>query len=335
MPKPPEAAPRRIVFLAYEGFELLDLSGPSAVFSTANRLSRSALYEQIVVAPEGGGVVSSGGLPIAARPCAAQKFRATDTVLVMGAYREALVEAMRSAPLAAVLRRAAARAERYGSICAGTFLLASAGLLRGRRVATHWRGCAPLAAGYPETIVEADALYVVDDRLWTSAGATTGIDMALAMLERDHGSRLMAAVARYLVVYVHRPGHQSQFSSLLEAQTAADGAFAETIAWLERNLHAPLKVADMAARAGMSERSFQRKFVEATGVGPAKYLERLRLDQAKRYLEAGRPAKAVAGRVGYASESAFRNAFAARFGISPAHHQRMQRDGRPRGTAPR
>lgn len=319
---------RRIVFLAYDGFELLDLSGPSAVFSTANILSRKQLYDTSVASPHGGRVAASCGVGVDTVPCAGLRFRAGDTVLAMGAYAGPLGEAMASRTLLSALKRAAKSSERYGSVCAGTFLLGEAGLLSGRRAVTHWRGCAILAQRHPDAVVDADALYVVDGRLWTSAGVATAIDMALCMLERDHGARLMGMVARQLVVYAHRPGHQSQFSALLEAQSAADGVFSETIAWLERNAEKPLKVADMAAKARMSERTFHRRFVEATGVGPAKYFERLRLETAKRYLEAGQPPKAVAARVGYASESAFRTAFSTCFGVTPAHHRRMQRGGR-------
>jgi transcriptional regulator GlxA family with amidase domain len=320
---------RRIVFLAYDGFELLDLSGPSAVFSTANILSRSPLYETLVASPRGGRVASSCGVCVDTRPCAGLRFRAGDTVLAMGAYAGPLGEAMASRTLLSALKRASKAADRYGSVCAGTFLLGEAGLLSGRRAVTHWRGCAILAERYPDATVEADALYVVDDRLWTSAGVATAIDMALCMLERDHGARLMGMVARQLVVYAHRPGNQSQFSALLEAQSAADSVFSDVVAWLARNPDKPLRVADMAAKARMSERTFHRRFTEATGLGPAKYFERMRLETAKRYLEAGQPAKTVAARVGYASESAFRSAFAARFGVTPAHHQRMQRGRAP------
>ncbi len=319
---------RRIVFLAYDGFELLDLSGPSAVFSTANVLSRASLYDTVVASPRGGRVVASCGLGIDSLPCARLRFRGSDTVLAMGAYAGLLAAALSSRTMIATLRRAAASAERYGSVCTGAFLLGEAGLLAGRRAATHWRGCALLAERHPEAIVEPDALYVAEDRLWTSAGVATAIDMALSMLERDHGARLMGMVARQLVVYAHRPGNQSQFSDLIEAQTAADGVFSDVIAWLERNPEKPLKVADMATRARMSERTFYRRFVEATGMGPARYFEQLRLENAKRYLEAGQAVKTVAARVGYASESSFRAAFAARFGVPPAHHRRMHRGGR-------
>jgi transcriptional regulator GlxA family with amidase domain len=316
---------RRCLFIVYDGFELIDLSGPVAVFSAANTLSQKPLYAIACASPKGGRVVSGCGIAIESVSCASVRLGPRDTVLAMGADRAPLMAAMHESAIARVLRAAAKRAERYGSVCAGTFLLGACGLLDGKRVTTHWSARERLAAYAPDAHVETDALYIANGPLWTSAGATTGVDMALAMVGRDHGAALMGAVARHLVVYAHRPGHQSQFSSLLDAQTAAEGVFAEVIAWMARNAERPIKVADMAARAKMSERSFYRKFVEATGIGPAKYLEGLRLEGAKRFLEAGEPAKTVAQRAGFRSESAFRAAFAARFGITPAHHRRMHR----------
>lgn len=325
---PPMSKTRRIVFLVYKGFELLDLSGPAAVFSTANALEREDLYDLVVASPSGGTVISSCGLGVGALRCKSLSISASDTVLVMGAYVRSLIGAMENNTLAETLRDASRRAERFGSVCAGTFVLSAAGLLTGRRVTTHWAGCAHLSATCKEASVEPNALYVVDRRLWTSAGVTTGIDMALAMLERDHGVDLMGRVAKQLVVYAHRPGHQSQFSAVLDAQSVADGSFSDLAVWLESKVGKPVKVEDMAKRAGMSERTFHRKFTAATGVTPSKFMEGLRLERAKRYLEANIPVKSVAGRVGFKSESAFRTAFRAHFGITPTHHARMHASAR-------
>jgi transcriptional regulator GlxA family with amidase domain len=214
-------------------------------------------------------------------------------------------------------------------VCTGTFLLAAAGLLSGRRAATHWAGAAHLGANFKETIVDSNTIYVVDGRLWTSAGGTTGIDMALAMLELDHGTRLMGRVAKQLVVYAHRPGHQSQFSSILDAQSVANGSFADLVIWLKNKIGESIKVSDMAKHVGMSERTFHRKFTSTIGVTPYKFLERMCLDRAKHYLEANISVKSVAVRVGFKSESAFRNAFRAHFGITPTHHARMHASAKP------
>jgi transcriptional regulator GlxA family with amidase domain len=325
---------RRIVFIIYAGFEMIDLSGPAAVFTTANRMARARLYQVKVISPDGGPILCSDGVSLLTTPCSKFRIAATDTVLATGAYAAPLRAAMASKKIASILRRASVQAERFGSICAGTFLLSTAGLLSGKRVVTHWRGCEELATHAPDATVESEALYIESDRMWTSAGATAGIDMALAIVERDHGRSLMGAVARQLLVYSHRPGNQSQFSSVLDAQVsrerhgkhvAANGTFAELSAWLQQQTGAPVKVAAMAAKVGMSERNFYRRFVEIIGVSPAKYMERLRLDAAKRYLENHQAPKVVAGRVGFQSESSFRSAFAACFGVTPAQYQRMQR----------
>ncbi len=322
----PPMTPRRILFLLYDGFELLDMAGPATVFSTANALSRRRLYDVITLAPAAS-VQSSGGLACAATPMKGYRFSTVDTVLAMGAHAAPLQRAMADPAIAALMRRAAARAERFGSVCSGAFLLAAAGLLDGRRATTHWDGCAPFRAAFPNVKLEPDALYVEDGALWTSAGVTTGVDMALAMLARDHGATLMGKVAKYLVVYAHRPGHQSQFSGVIDAQTRQHGQFTDLIAWMAEHLDRPLTVADMAARAGMSTRTFWRQFAAATGDTPGRCLETLRLDRARMALEAGEPVKVVASRVGFRSEAAFRALFTDRIGVPPSHYARMHASG--------
>lgn len=321
----PMSPKRRVVFLVYEGFELLDLSGPAAVFSTANVLAAKNIYDVAVVSPSGGVITSGCGIGVSSTQLASLSVGKFDTVLVVGAYEASLKLVMANTDIAKKLRSTSRRAERFGSICTGAFLLGAAGLLAGRRVATHWSGCARLGAAFENASVESNALYVVDGELWTSAGVTTGIDMALAMLEHDHGSRLMGQVAKQLVVYAHRPGHQSQFSSVLKVQSSADGAYSELTSWLENRLDKPIKVADMARQVSLSERTFHRKFSAATGITPSRFLEDLRLEWAKRHLEADLPVKSVAARVGFKSESAFRTAFRARYGVTPSHHARMHK----------
>jgi transcriptional regulator GlxA family with amidase domain len=318
---------RRIIFLVYDGFELLDLSGPSAVFSAANALKGQPLYEIVVISPLGGIVGSNCGVSIATRARNRVILGKQDTLLTVGAYEQPLRNAMSTRGVAETLTTASKKTERFGSVCTGAFLLASAGLLRGKSAATHWSACARLADSFSATTVDAEALYVKDGRLWTSAGVSAGIDMALAMLESDHGSAIMARVARHLVVYAKRPGHQSQFSALLEVQGKADGAFSELVAWLESKVSEPIRVSDMAEKAGMSERSFHRRFTTATGRTPSRFFEELRLERAMRLLEAGRPVKNVAATVGFRSESAFRTAFRARFGATPGQHARMHATG--------
>ena len=223
------------------------------------------------------------------------------------------------------LCRVAPRAKRYGSVCTGAFVLAAAGLLDGKRVATHWASCDRLADGFPALNVDADSLYVVDGKVWTSAGVTTGIDMALALVEADLGAATANLIARHFVLYARRPGYQSQFSPLLQAQTAAEAPFAALIDWMQENLDRPLDVPALAARAGLSERSFYRKFTEATGKTPAHFVEGLRLDAARTLLAQGLPLKAIAGKVGLSSPARLGQAFERRFGMAPSLFREMHR----------
>ncbi|MEP3464500.1 MAG: GlxA family transcriptional regulator [Parasphingorhabdus sp.] len=311
---------RRTLFLIYEGFELLDLSGPASVFSAANSLMEQTLYEVKTLSSQGGEIQSNAGLRIASESLSDVTLSKSDTILVTGAGRQSISNALTDTIMADWLARVALEAERYGSICSGAFLAANAGLLDGRKVTTHWAGRKTLAKTYPSASVESDALYVVDEGLWTSAGVTTGIDMALAMVERDHGATLMRQIARWLVIYAHRPGNQSQFSSLLEAQSAGDGIFADLITWIGKNLDRPLRLEELADRVTMSERTFRRKFTAQVGVSPSKFLEDMRLDRAKKLLSAKLPINVVASKVGFRSEAGFRTAFQRSFGITPSMH---------------
>lgn len=315
---------KRIIFVIFPGFELLDLSGPAAVFTHANMFLDAREQYEICCASRGAGLVAcSVGASISSVEFASLKLMKSDTVLALGAEEVYLRAALRDQAIVELLQRAARRSGRYGSVCVGAYLLGAAGLLDGVKATTHWEGCAKLQKMYPSAQIEDDALYVNDGNLWTSAGASAGIDMALAMLEADHGSKLMGQVAKRLVVYAHRPGYQSQFSTLLDAQSAADGQFSEFVVWLASQVGTALTVPDMAERVGMSERTFHRKFTLATGVTPAKYFEELCLQRAKVLLEAGEVVKQVATKVGFQSESAFRASFRSRFGITPRHHVLM------------
>lgn len=315
--------PRRIVFLLYPGFELLDLAGPSSVFKTANQLSQQVLYEICHISSVSAALQSDCGLSLQARSCYEFAYHKHDTVLVMGAPEPHLRIAMRDQDLRQHLQALVPHVERYGSVCSGSFLLARAGLLAQKQATTHWLATQKLQQAYPACDVLADALYVQDQQLWTSAGVSTGIDMALEMLKRDHGAALSQRVARQLVLYAHRPGHQSQFSQLLEVQGAAQGEFADLVSWLVSQLSHPVKVADMAQRVSMSERNFLRKFQAATQTTPAKFFEQLRLEHARHLLEQGYAIKQVCAQVGYRAESAFRCAFFARYGVNPGHVQEM------------
>ena len=217
----------------------------------------------------------------------------------------------------AALLRLAAKSERFGSVCTGGFVLAALGLLDGRRIATHWDASKPFSAAFPKVTVDPDALYVVDGQLWTSAGVTTGIDMALAMVAHDLDATVAGEVAKRLILYARRPGHQSQFSPVLKAQVRGDSPFADLIGWMQSNLDASLDVPSLAAPAGLTERTFHRKFVAATGETPARFVETARLDAARMLLSRGLSLKAVAAQVGLFPPARLADAFERRFGVAP------------------
>jgi transcriptional regulator GlxA family with amidase domain len=311
----------RIVLITYPGFELLDLSGPAAVFNNANRTlverETPPFYGLVLASAAGGPVESSSGIVVETRPLGEVAQDSEMTPLIVGAEREPLLAAMTDMALRAELAPLIERAARFGSVCSGGFVLAAMGLLQGVRVATHWDSCAPLTAAFPGVTVDADALYVVDGRCWTSAGVTTGIDMALAMVAADLDAGIAGEVAKRLVLYARRPGYQSQFSPILQAQIKGDSPFADLIAWMQANLAAVLDVPTLAERAGLSERSFHRKFTAATGSTPARFVETARLDMARLLLSRGVPLKSVAAEVGLSPAARLSAAFERRFGVSP------------------
>lgn len=313
--------PRRILFVVFDQFEMLDLSGPSSVFSAAQRFLKHPAYSVHTLSVTGGVVHCRAGIEVMTQSCEGFRVCPTDSILVVGGDNNAIAEISNHPRLHTWLTLNAPIAERFGSICSGALLLAANGLLDGRNATTHWADLALLARDYPAVNVQQDALYCIDDNLWTSAGVTTGIDMALAMLGKDHSSKIMQDVASWLVVYAHRPGHQSQFSELLAAQ--GQHVFADIVVWLDCNLHRPLKVQDMAEKSAMSERTFYRKFTDEVGYTPSKFLENRRLFRAKHLLEAGGVIKSVSTRVGYKSVLGFTKAFEAKYGISPALFKRL------------
>jgi transcriptional regulator GlxA family with amidase domain len=316
----PMAKLHRIALLAYEGCQLLDVTGPAAVFGAANEASGRPVYDLRIVSPDGGVVVSNSGVALHSRRIGGQP----DTLLVAGGSR-GLKTVTARADVRRWLAKAAPGAKRYGSVCTGAFVLAAAGLLDGRRVATHWANCDRLARNFPALDVDADSLYVVDGKVWTSAGVTTGIDMALALVEADLGAAVANLIARHFVLYARRPGYQSQFSPLLQAQTAAEAPFVGLIDWMQAHLDRPLDVPALAQRAGLSERSFYRKFTEATGKTPAHFVESLRLEAARTLLAQGLPLKAIAGQVGLSSPARLGQAFERRFGMPPSLFREMHR----------
>jgi transcriptional regulator GlxA family with amidase domain len=316
------ARPHRVRLLAYEGCQLLDVTGPAAVFGAANERGPTPFYDLAVLSPDGGAVKTNSGVALQSRKIGGQ----ADTLLVAGGSA-GLRAAMARDDVRRWLRQAAPKARRFGSVCTGAFVLAAAGLLDGKRVATHWASCDRLAENFPALSVDAEALYVVDGKVWTSAGVTTGIDMALALVEADLGATTANLIARHFVLYARRPGYQSQFSPMLQAQAAADAPFATLIDWMQDHLDSVLDVPTLARRAGCSERSFYRKFTEAAGKTPAHFVEDLRLDAARTLLAKGLSVKEIAGRVGLKSSGRLGQAFERRFGMAPSLFREMHATG--------
>ncbi len=328
----------RVALLVYPDFELLDATGPASVFGAANiMLGRSGCAEYYAVdmiSPRGGSVMSSCGVTVLTRALSETRIGDVDTLLVMGALEDPIMAVLGEPALQSWLPRCAQAARRFGSICAGAYILAALGLVNGRRVATHWEASAALAEHYPVVSVDPESIYLEDGNLWTSAGVTTGIDMALAMVASDLDASTAARVAQWLVLYARRPGHQSQFSPILRAQSKADNPFAELIEWLPANLHEPLDVRSLAERAGLSQRTFYRRFQAVTGEPPARYIESLRLDAARLLLMRGVSLKVIAVKVGLFPSVRLTTAFQRRFGVTPRLFREMHAIGNAQAIEP-
>lgn len=316
--------PGKIVFLAFNGAQLLDITGPFQVFAAANDELETPAYALTLASMDGDRVQTSAGLGIDARPISTVETQGIHTVIAVGGNGGDVKAAAQNEKGVNWLRQAALGAVRTASVCTGTFLLAHAGLADGRRVATHWKAANALQRLYPGLTVDSESLYVEDGPVWTSAGVAAGIDMALAMVERDLGRDLAMTVARRLVIYARRPGNQSQFSALLRGQSRASSPLGRTIDWMAQNIRNRISVAETAETAGMSERSFHRKFVAETGETPARYMETLRLEAARTLLETpDLPLKAVAADSGFGSQVRLIQAFERRFGLSPTAYRKL------------
>ncbi len=310
---------RQVAVVIFPGFQILDAAGPLAAFEIAGRL-REGAYALRVLAPGGGLVPSSSGAPMAAEPLDEGPF---DTVVVAGGDGTRALPAL--AAIVAWLKSAAPRARRVASICSGAYLLAEAGLLDGRRATTHWGRTDDFARRYPQVRLDADRIFVRDGDLWTSAGITAGIDLALAVIEEDLGLEVARRTAQQLVVHHRRPGGQSQFSALIDLG-GRTGRFAELMDWVRANLARPLTVEELADKAAMSPRNFARAFAAETGTTPAKAVERLRLEAARTEVEAGRlPIDRVAEIAGFGDPERMRRAFLRAFGQPPQALRRAAR----------
>jgi transcriptional regulator GlxA family with amidase domain len=307
---------RDVGFLVYPDFQLLDLSGPLAAFQIAGRLSPGEAYGLPVVSRQGGLVASSSGLAVMTRPVGDAVF---DTFIVVGGSLHETEE------LATIVRSSATRARRVASVCTGAFILAEAGLLDGRAATTHWRHIAALQRRYPRVKVAGNRIFTKDGAIWTSAGISAGIDLALALFEEDRGRELSRATARELVVYHRRQGGQSQFSTMLDLDPESDRIRA-ALAFAREHLHERLSVERLAGIACLSPRQFGRAFLAETGETPAKAVERLRAEAARLRIETSAEAiEVIARQVGFSDPERMRRAFLRSFGQPPQGIRRAAR----------
>jgi transcriptional regulator GlxA family with amidase domain len=317
--------PRRIVMLAFPDAQILDVTGPLEVFAIATRLltaqgGSDPGYRVELVAASAGPVRMSSGLELVA-PRSLRELRGpVDTLFVPGG--EGTQRAMGDAATIDWIRRVDARARRTASVCSGAFLLAQAGLLDDRRATTHWRNCAALARGFPRVRVEPDRIYVRDGRIATSAGITAGMDLALALLEDDLGGELARDVARHLVLFLRRPGGQSQFSVAMASPLASRPTLRELQTWIHDHPEADLGVEALARRMGMSPRNFARIFTRELAVTPARYVERARVEAARRWLEdSAAGLDEIAAACGFGSAETLRRAFQRLLHVSPSAYR--------------
>ncbi len=324
-PESRAARARRIVMLTYPGGQILDVTGPLEVFAIADsQLGNSTAdrpgYAIELVAAEAGPVAMSSGLRLVADRAMHSVRGPVDTLIVAGGTGTA--EAVRDPELLSWIRRTARRSRRVASVCSGAILLAEAGLLDGKRATTHWAYCERMAATYPRVRVDADPIYVRDGNVYTSAGVTAGMDLALALVEEDHGRDLALAVARRLVLFLKRPGGQSQFSVQLASQSAERRPIRDLLSWMSEHPSEDLSVEALAARAAMSARNFARVFRQEVGFTPARYVERTRVEAARRRLEEGDAGvDAIAEASGFGSAETMRRAFLRNLEVGPAEYR--------------
>ena len=312
---------RRVVIVAFEGIQVLDVTGPAEVFAMANRGVPAPRYSVEVVARAAGPVTCSSGLRVVADRSLAECRGRIDTLVVAGG--NGTEAAAGDADLIAWIRRAARCSRRVTSVCSGAFLLAQAGLLDGKRATTHWSVTDLLADLFPTVEVDPDRIYVRDGATYTSAGVTSGMDLALALIEEDHGAAVALEIARQLVLFVHRPGGQSQFSVQLETQAAERHPIRDAQTFIADHLAADLSVGALAARTGMSTRNFARCFRSELGVTPASYVERARVEAARRLLESsGRGMSAIASECGFGTVETLHRSFQRIVHVTPGQYRR-------------
>lgn len=321
----PQENTRRIAIVAYPGLPLLDVTNVVDIFARANArivaANRGPGYLAELIGPTRGPVPTATGISLMAAHGLCDAIGEYDTIFVAGG--DEIREEARSGALAQWLDRAARGARRISAICRGVFALGEVGLLDGRRVTTHWAWCTELAEAFPRAIVEAEPLFVRDGSLYTSAGATSALDLALAFIGEDHGRELALDLARELVVYVQRPGGLPQISAQLSAQVASRSPIRSLQGWILENLTEDLSVPALARRVGMSPRNFSRVFLREVGDTPRHFVERARVETARRLLEETRDTvDVIAARTGYPNADTLRREFTGSVGISPTAYRR-------------
>lgn len=318
-----KAATKRVAIVAFPGVTLLDISGPAQVFAELQEMEPpAASYSLSYLSAAGGLVPTDVGMMIDTAPISSVRPHLIDTLVIPGG--PGIWQLRQDAVLMRWILEVLPKARRIASVCLGAFVLAWTGLLDGKRAVTHWRYCQEMADSFPNIGVEPNAIFVRDGRVWTSAGVSAGIDLALAMIEEDFGHTTALDIARRLVVFLKRPGGQSQFSTVLTAQASdVEGRFSALHAWIIENITGDLKVEKLAEKAGMSPRTFARAYASRTGMTPASGVEALRVETARLLLESGevRGVVEVARRAGFGDDERMRRAFMRRLGISPSEYR--------------
>ena len=318
------ARTREVVLVVFPGLQGLDLLGPAEVFAAANQEVDRAVYRLRVVASAPGPAPSSSGVTVIADEAIADVEAPIDTLMVVGG--DGTYGAVADPHLVEHVARLAAEARRVTSVCSGAFVLAQAGLLHGRRATTHWRVCDLLARSFPSVRVDPEPIYVRDGNVYTSAGVTAGMDLALALVEEDLGGEVALAIARRFVMFLRRPANQSQFSAVLQAQAAQHDGIRAVQHHVAEHPDGDCSVAALARLALMSERSFARCFTAEVGVTPARYVERVRVETARRLLEdTDEGVDTVAAAAGFGTAETMRRAFLRLVRTSPTEYRRRFR----------
>jgi transcriptional regulator GlxA family with amidase domain len=317
-------APLRIGIVAPNDAQTLDVTGPVDAFTQVNRLGGGSCYKVEIIGTKEGPVTTASGVRLLPDTVIGAEIGTFDTILVAGSpdYRRSIEDR----PLLDWLIEIAPKVRRLGSICNGAFLLAAAGLLSGRRATTHWQSAKQLAAMFPDTRVDPSCIFIRDGSIYTSAGVTAGIDLCLHLVEKDYGHATSLAAARALVVFLRRPGGQSQFSSYLKAQATENRQIADVLDWALEHLDSDLSVTELARRAAMSCRNFTRSFHHEFYMTPARFVEHTRVESARILLETSElPIQLIAHRCGFATANTMRRSFVRMLSVSPNDYRRRLR----------